>query len=152
MNSDQQKQLRLANRYLLLSNSSFSVLSLHWEPNDRTGFDNSCKKLKKNKYNRSKFSDQKLISLAPRHIWNWSSKFTTHSLVFLWNINVQKATVWSAIETKSGRKKTTVSQIEIQYISQELNYNIATISFMSRGLDNLQASKIFMKYIRKRLT
>ena len=29
-----------------------------------------------------------------------------------------------------------------EYISQELNYNIATISFMSRGLDNLQATKL----------
>ena len=29
-----------------------------------------------------------------------------------------------------------------EYISQELNYNIATTSFMSRGLDNLQATKL----------
>ena len=32
-----------------------------------------------------------------------------------------------------------------EYISQELNYNIATISFMSRGLDNLQATKLRWK-------
>ena len=30
----------------------------------------------------------------------------------------------------------------VVYISQELNYNIATTSFMSRGLDNLQATKL----------
>ena len=40
--------------------------------------------------------------------------------------------------------KIQVSSISEQsgYISQELNYNFATICFMSRGLDNHQATKL----------
>ena len=34
----------------------------------------------------------------------------------------------------------------VVYISQELNYNIATTSFMSRGLDNLQATTQELNY------
>jgi hypothetical protein len=45
------------------------------------------------------FQIKKLISLASRLVWNWPSKLTTHSLVFLWNVNVQMATLWSVSDT-----------------------------------------------------
>ena len=43
------------------------------------------------------FQIKKLIGLASRLVWNWPYKFTTDTACFLWNLNVQMATVWKGI-------------------------------------------------------
>ena len=48
------------------------------------------------------FQIKKLIGLASRLVWNWPYKFTTHTACFLWNVNVQMATVCVATQVLKG--------------------------------------------------
>ena len=50
------------------------------------------------------FQIKKLIGLASRLVWNWPYKFTTHTACFLWNVNVQMATVCSETDPETNFK------------------------------------------------
>ena len=63
-----------------------------------TGFDNFCKKIEKNLYNRSEFPDQKVKEFALYVGLKFTFQINCTKPDFLWNVNAQIATVCAAIE------------------------------------------------------
>ena len=66
---------------LIFLHSTF--LKYHWHSPKSTGFDNFCKNKRKMRIIDFNFQIKQLTSLACRIVWNWPSKLTKHSRVFV---------------------------------------------------------------------